>query len=1042
MKENSGAEQPKRKRRGRRGLTCAVVAVVLFLVLACLAAVGVYAAPYWTGEPLLPFLPTPPPLSFLATPTPTPIPVPVGSEMMLALPSRRGGADLYLAYPGQNPEEEGLLLAEDAQAGGAYAIFTLVEGGRPSNLIGGCPASEAVVMEMPDGGTDPLSVYDYGGFVPGSDRLLLWYKLDDEFVLQQMRIGDEEPVEILESGSVWRLSGSAFNDPELVFVTEGLLGGEDRCYVARPGEEGDRVAQAGECAISLDGATIVSVDWGPFATISLADIDGENEEVVLEEFEGLVSYKISEDASHLAAVQTLDGESRLYMVERDGEMDEVSGPVFRLVDYGFAPGGDTLFYITEEVERNQGVLRLYVTGESDPVAEGLVLSAAFTPDGQSLVYLVEEEGDGALVVHPLDGGRDVEVVSGRGIGYAVVDTAPPRILALAMAGGEAELHSASLDGGDVVELWSGDAIARIDYVPDEPLLYVHVNALGAISLFVTPVDEAAGSVLVEEWSMVRLLNRSPQGDRVVLSGQEDFGDTPVLYSVAVEEGADLEELDDDSERFLNAVFAGDEQSVFYTAITGPAADDREVRQVQADGGEDYEVLFEEAFLIDARWGDVDPFVPLRWNAAATVQYIPETVHLRWFIGLGTGTNVDQVDVAEQVVAEFNASQNLIELELEVVESDVAYDMLQTMIAAGDAPDIVGPVSMAGAGRFHGMWLDLDSYPGAYDRSDFAPAILDGWRSEEEGLIGLPVMIYPSFIYYNRDLFDAAGLEYPPHEYWEAYADGDEWTIEKLEELATLLTLDGRGNNATSPAFDPDDIVQFGFSPQWADLRGSLMLFGGGSFVDEDGDAQVPDHWREALGWYYEGMWERHFIPNGAYQSELDYGNPFNSGRVAMVHCHLWYTCCLWDVTNWDIAAVPAYNGQVTAKLHADMVGILNTTEHPEEAAEALHYLVTSGDLIEAWVGEWSGVLPALESLQPHQIEVIEEQFPDVDWQVALDSLEYADTPNPEGWMPHYDEIGERVNEFRMLYEEMPDLDLDAEIELLLEDLQDILEWPE
>jgi hypothetical protein len=69
--------------------------------------------------------------------------------------------------------------------------------------------------------------------------------------------------------------------------------------------------------------------------------------------------------------------------------------------------------------------------------------------------------------------------------------------------------------------------------------------------------------------------------------------------------------------------------------------------------------------------------------------------------------------------------------------------------------------------------------------------------------------FVSVIYYNRDLFDAAGLAYPPHEYGQPYADGSEWTIDKMEELAMLLTLNAHGNDATSPDFDPGLAVQWG-----------------------------------------------------------------------------------------------------------------------------------------------------------------------------------------------------------------------------------------
>ena len=77
-------------------------------------------------------------------------------------------------------------------------------------------------------------------------------------------------------------------------------------------------------------------------------------------------------------------------------------------------------------------------------------------------------------------------------------------------------------------------------------------------------------------------------------------------------------------------------------------------------------------------------------------------------------------------------------------------------------------------------------------------------------------MFPSAIYYNKDLFDEAGLDYPPAAYGEPYADGDPWDMDKVAELAMLLTVDANGNDATSPDFDRDNIVQWGFHQQFND----------------------------------------------------------------------------------------------------------------------------------------------------------------------------------------------------------------------------------
>lgn len=79
----------------------------------------------------------------------------------------------------------------------------------------------------------------------------------------------------------------------------------------------------------------------------------------------------------------------------------------------------------------------------------------------------------------------------------------------------------------------------------------------------------------------------------------------------------------------------------------------------------------------------------------------EPVTIRWYVGLGAGTDAPTIAGQEAVVADFNAAHDDIELVLEVVDNAQAYDVLNTQIAAGNAPDIVGPMGVRGRASFPG-----------------------------------------------------------------------------------------------------------------------------------------------------------------------------------------------------------------------------------------------------------------------------------------------------------------------------------------------------
>jgi multiple sugar transport system substrate-binding protein len=417
--------------------------------------------------------------------------------------------------------------------------------------------------------------------------------------------------------------------------------------------------------------------------------------------------------------------------------------------------------------------------------------------------------------------------------------------------------------------------------------------------------------------------------------------------------------------------------------------------------------------------------------------------VRWFVGLGTGANEQQIAPQEKVVEDFNKSQDEIELVLEIVANAQAFDVLATQVAAGNAPDIIGPVGLRGRDSFKGNWLDMqplvDKFK--YDLSDFDSALVDFYKAEE-GQLGLPFGIYPSFMFVNKDLFDEAGLPYPPQKYGEQY-DGKEWNMETVAEIAKILTVDSNGNDATSADFDSENIEQFGFGIQWTDMRGAATFFGADKLYTADGKAQMPDAWREAIKWLQKAMWEDYFHPNGA-NGNSDYmgqGNWFQTGHIAMDLIHMWYAgCCMGEFEGtWDTAVIPSYKGTTTAKMHADTFLIHKDSKNPEAAFQVLSYLLgpAANSLLDVY-----GAMPARLSMQEDYFKKFSEaNFPgqDINWQVVVDSMSYADNPNHESWMPSFQEANNAYNEFWTKIQNEKDADVDAEIEALLSNLQKIFD---
>ncbi len=424
--------------------------------------------------------------------------------------------------------------------------------------------------------------------------------------------------------------------------------------------------------------------------------------------------------------------------------------------------------------------------------------------------------------------------------------------------------------------------------------------------------------------------------------------------------------------------------------------------------------------------------------------------VRWFVGLGAGGQPQQIATQTDFVNKFNASQKDIYISLEIYDNKVAANILKTQIAAGNSPDIIGPVGVEGLNLFIDQLADLQPLiqSSGFDMTKFDPALADFFKMGKGGAtIGVPFAVYPSFIWYNKALFDEAKLPYPPTKVGDLY-QGKPWDMDAVRQLGMKLTVDKNGNDATQSNFDPTNVVQWGFDMQWADNSplAESSLFGASSFLASDGKtAQVSDQVKTGETWFNNGVWTDHFIPN---QNQINSdllakGNEFQSGNLAMDETHTWYSCCVNPaapakpiVKSFGWAIAPAYNGTITAKLHADTFALLKGSKHPDLAFKALTALAGSGDLLNVY-----GAYPADPSLVPAYKDSVNKQYPGstLDWTVPEQMLSYPDKPNHQSWVPDYAKSKAAWQAFGVKYRTTSGLDIPTELNTLQQTLQGIFD---
>jgi multiple sugar transport system substrate-binding protein len=372
------------------------------------------------------------------------------------------------------------------------------------------------------------------------------------------------------------------------------------------------------------------------------------------------------------------------------------------------------------------------------------------------------------------------------------------------------------------------------------------------------------------------------------------------------------------------------------------------------------------------------------------------------------------------------------------------DTLSSLIGAGRYPDLFGPVGIQVRAELeqHVLGLNDEIETSKTDLSAYPSALLNTFKNSAGQYESLPYLEYPAFIFYNKDLFKAAGLPDLPTRVGQKYM-GRDWTWDELATVAKQLTVDTSGKRSTDPGFNPASIEDYGFDTQSVnDLRRFATTFGAGSYVAADGKtAQIPTVWEQAAKWYYDAMWTWHFAPTAPDAAVTDGGAGTSlvaTGRVAMDLAWAWEipSFGVGDTGNqpasksrhWDMGVLPSNNGVTTVPVDTDTFVIEKSTRYPDRAYKAMVAIMSDPTLMAAYGG-----LPADPSRQATYFETtqagVDKQFADnpITWPVLTEMAKYAASPTHQDAMPNYAKATADDQAFYAKLQSQSGLDLDNEI---------------
>jgi len=431
------------------------------------------------------------------------------------------------------------------------------------------------------------------------------------------------------------------------------------------------------------------------------------------------------------------------------------------------------------------------------------------------------------------------------------------------------------------------------------------------------------------------------------------------------------------------------------------------------------------------------------NAAAVT-------NLRIFVGLGTGTDPTQEKEADALAKTWNDAHPDIQIKFEYNDNATVKDILLTQVASGNVPDIVGPVGIGGLNETGDFWADLSSYvtkdKTALKLSDFDQSTLNLYQLNGKD-IAIPLGIYPSFVFANKDLFDQAGLKLPPTAYnnGKPMYQGKVWDMSAVQDLAIKLTQDKNGKFADEAGFDPTKIAVYGYADIDDIFRGYIQNWSPGhAGVAKDGKTAIFNDpvIVQAMQWRHDAIFKYHFFPDLSAQNLLNNnGNTetFAAGNVAMVYSHTWSLDGIKDVKfKWVAADAPvAPNGKLTARINADTFAIMDKSTNKDQSWQVLKWLTSSE--VAAKACAIYGCLPARSSARSAWETQTKTDFPSLDLNVVYGAVKYLDNPNSEAPMPSYNQAFDALTQFISTLDSTPDFDVATELNKLNTQMQAIFD---
>lgn len=337
---------------------------------------------------------------------------------------------------------------------------------------------------------------------------------------------------------------------------------------------------------------------------------------------------------------------------------------------------------------------------------------------------------------------------------------------------------------------------------------------------------------------------------------------------------------------------------------------------------------------------------------------------------------EELAVWQKLADDFHAANANITVKMDVSDWDSYWTKLDTLFAGGTPPDVFAmdaPLYLDWQSR--DVLLNLQPYinktSGFLD--NFYPQTLAGYKLSD-GYYGLPRDFQTIVLFYNKDMFDAAGVAYPT----------DKWTWDDLRAAAIKLTKDNNGDGKTD---------QYGFDCDLWDMElcwSEAIWSNGGEIVSADHTKTLvgEPNARKAWQMFHDMIYVDKSMPDATAAAGYG-GDLFQAGVVALWPMGHWGVPGYATVNyKWDVAPMPTgSSGRVTSVNSAGFV-VAKASKHPDASWKFIEFALSKTG--QTRLAELGLAIPVLKSVADSPV-FLQAKAGDqtINQQVFLDALQYA-----------------------------------------------------